>query len=159
MQLSEKITIPQSLQNGIENGTLTISDHLMLAAAQLTATLFPDTETYIGLPQTAVAPAFFIDYDSIANKKRLKLTSEYEFMLKITYVPVDSADRRELQNTIFLLEQSLDRLQSEIGIFRCFSRNSNIADGLAQVTGTVKVWETDVPDDPIIGHADQNITL
>ena len=116
MQLSEKITIPQSLQNGIENGTLTISDHLMLAAAQLTATLFPDAETYIGLPQTAVAPAFFIDYDSIANKKRLKLTSEYEFMLKITYVPVDSAD------------------------------------------GTVKVWETDVSDDPIIGHADQNIT-
>ena len=80
-------------------------------------------------------------------------------MLKITYVPVDSADRRELQNTIFLLEQNLDRLQSEIGIFRCFSMNSSIADGLAQVTGTVKVWETDMPDDPIIGHADQNITL
>ena len=159
MQLSEKVKIPQSLQNAMENGALTISDHLMLAAAQLTAALFPDAGIYIGLPQTAVAPAFFIDYDSVANKKRLRLTSEYEFVLKITYVPVGGSDRRELQNTIFLLEQSLDRLQSEIGIFRCYSKNSSIADGLCQVTGTVKVWETDVPDDPIIGHADQNITL
>lgn len=159
MQLSEKITIPQSLRNAMDNATLTIFDHLMLSVAQLTAALFPDATVDIGSPQTAVAPAFFVDYGSVSNKRRLKTTSEYEFGLKITYVPVDGTDRRELQNTMFLLEQSLDQLESEIGIFRCFSKTSIVEEGLAHVTGTVKVWETDVPDDLMIEHADQNITL
>lgn len=158
MQLLKNITIPQSLRITIENGTFTVSDHLMLAAAQFTAALFPNATIYIGSQQTVNAPALFIDYCSITNQKRLKLTTEYEFGLKITYVPADGSDCRELQNAIFLLEQNLDRLESEIGVFRCFSKHSVITDGLAHVTGTIKVWETDVPDDPIIGRAVQNIT-
>lgn len=159
MELLENITIPQSLADSIDAGTLTISDHLLLAAAQFAAALFPAAETYIGSQQQAVeAPALFVDYYSLTNQKRLAPTSEYEFGLEITYVPADSLDRRELQNAIFLIQQNLDRLESDIGAFRCFSKDSDITDGLAHVTGTVSVWETDVPTDPIIEFADQNIT-
>lgn len=159
MELLKNITIPQSLADSIEAGTLTISDHLLLAAAQFTAALFPAAETYIGSQQQAVeAPALFVEYYSLTNQKRLAPTSEYEFGLEITYVPADNLDRRELQNAIFLIEQNLDRLESDAGIFRCFSKDSDITDGMAHVTGTVSVWETDVPADPIIERADQNIT-
>ena len=159
MELLENITIPQSLADSIDAGTLTISDHLLLAAAQFTAALFPTAETYIGSQRQAVhAPALFVDYYSMPNQKRLVPTSEYEFGLEITYVPIDSLDRRELQNAIFTIQQNLDRLESDIGAFRCFSKDSDITDGLAHVTGAVSVWETDVPEDPIIVQADQNIT-
>ena len=94
----------------------------------------------------------------MTNQKRLVPTSEYEFGLEITYVPIESLDRRELQNAIFTIQQNLDRLESDIGAFRCFSKDSDITDGLAHVTGAVSVWETDVPEDPIIVQADQNIT-
>lgn len=159
MELLENIIIPQSLQDAIDTGTLSISDHLLLAAAQFTAGLFPAAETYIGSQQQTVdTPALFVDYYSLTNQKRLAPTSEYEFGLEITYVPADQLDRRELQNAIFLIQQNLDRLKSEIGLFRCFSKDSDITDGLAHVTGAVSVWETDVPTDPIIEHTNQIIT-
>lgn len=158
MELLENITIPQSLADSINAGTLTISDHLLLAAAQFTAALFPTAEIYIGSQQQAVeAPSLFVDYYSLTNQKRLAPTSEYEFGLEITYVPADSLDRRELQNAIFLVQQNLDRLESDVGTFRCFSKDSDITDGLAHVTGIVSVWETEAPDGPIIERADQNI--
>lgn len=159
MELLENITISQLLQDSIDAGTLTISDHLLLAAAQFTATLFPAAETYIGSQQQAVeAPALFVDYYSLTNQKQLTPTSEYEFGLEITYVPADSLDRREIQNAIFLIQQNLDWLESDIGTFRCFSKDSDVTDGLAHVTSIVSVWETEAPDNPIIEHADQNIT-
>lgn len=159
MELLENVTIPQSLADSIEAGTLTISDHLLLAAAQFTAALFPAAETYIGSQQQAVeTPALFVDYYSLTGQKRLASTAEYEFGLEITYVPVDKLDRRELQNSVFLIEQGLDRLGSDIGTFRCFSKDSDITDGLAHVTGVVSAWEVDAPDDPIIKEADGTIT-
>lgn len=159
MDLLENIIIPRSLADSIEAGTLTISDHLLLAAAQFTAALFPAAETYIGSQQQDVGtPALFVDYYSLTNQKRLAPTSEYEFGLDITYVPADQLDRRELQNAIFLVQQNLDRLDSDSGTFRCFSKDSDITDGLAHVTGVVSVWETAVPDDPIIEEADGTIT-
>lgn len=158
MQVSEKIIISQSLRDAMDNGTLTVLDQLTLAAAQLTTNLFPDAAIYIGLPQTAHAPAFFIDCEWITNRKKLRQTTEFEFGLKITYVPVEGTDRRVLQNAMFLLEQNLDLLENDVSSFRCFTSNASIEDGLAYMTSAVKVWETVVPDDLIIGHADQNIT-
>lgn len=158
MQVSEKIIISQSLRDAMDNGTLTILDQLTLAGAQLTATLFPDAAIYIGLPQIANAPAFFIDCDWITNKKKLRQTTEFEFGLKITYVPVEGTERRDLQNAMFLLEQNLDMLENDTSSFRCFASSASVEEGLAYMTSSVKVWETVVPDDAIIGHADQNIT-
>lgn len=159
MELLENIIIPQSLADSIEAGTLTISDYLLLAAAQFTAALFPTATTYIGSQQQAVeSPALFVDYYSLTNQKRLAFTSEYEFGLEITYVPADRLDRRELQSAIFVIQQNLERLKSDIGYFRCFSKDSDITDGLAHVTGIVSVSEIDPDTADIIEAANQNIT-
>lgn len=158
MVLADNIIIPRSLQNSIDRGTLTISDHLLLALAGFAAGLFPDAEIYIGAQQQEVnLPAVFVDYYSLTNQKRLTDMSEYRFGLDITYVPTDRLNRHELQDAIFRIQQNLDSLQSPIGPFVCYSKDSDTTDDLAHVTGIVSVWEQTASNGEIIQQADQTI--
>lgn len=158
MVLADNIIIPWSLQNSIDQDTLTISDQLLLAAAGFAAQLFPTAEVYIGAQQQEVnLPAVFVDYYSLTNQKRLTDMSEYRFGLDVTYVPENRLNRHELQDAVFRIQQSLDSLKSPIGPFACYSKDSDTTDDLAHVTGIVSVWEQASPNGEIIQQADQTI--
>lgn len=137
---------------------MTIADHLLLSLANFTASLFPDTMTYIGAQQQAVdPPAVFVDYYDMKNSQRLSNTSEYSFGVEITYVPTDRTSTYEMQNAIFTILRGLTKLESDIGVFSCYDKDSDITDDLAHVTGIVSVHEF-IPDTAdIIQKANQII--
>lgn len=139
-------------------GTLTIADHLLLSLANFTAALFPNMMTYIGAQQQAVqAPAVFVDYYDIKNSQRLANTSEYSFGIEITYVPTNRTSAYEMQNAIFTILQGLTKLESDIGVFSCYDKDSDITDDLAHVTGIVSVYELTPDTTDIIQTANQII--
>lgn len=138
---------------------MTVSDHLLTSLANFTATLFPDAETYIGAQQQAVdVPAVFVDYYDIKNSQRLIDTTEYTFGIEITYVPKNRISTYELNSAIYTIQQALGKLDSDIGTFSCYDKDSDITDDLAHVTGVVTVSDITVKTDPIIQTADQIIT-
>lgn len=126
--------------------------------ANFTAALFPTMITYIGAQQQAVdPPAVFVDYYDIKNSQKLADTSEYTFGIEITYVPPDRTGTYEMQNAIFTILQGLTKLESDIGVFSCYDKDSDITDDLAHVTGTVSVREINPDTADIIQTADQII--
>lgn len=158
MELLPNILISDELNAKVEAGTLTISDHLILALANFTAALLPNATTYTEMQQQSVdVPAVFVDYYDMKNSKRLSDTSEYTFGIEITYVPKKQTNTYELQSAIFTILQSLETLNSDIGTFSCYDKDSDITDGLAHVTGTVSVGEITLPTDPIIKTAKELI--
>ena len=160
MALNENIDLGQSpeLLDRITANTLTIADHLILSLANFTTTLFPNYFTYVGAQQQAVTgPALFVDYYDIKNSQRLINTDEFSFGIEITYVPTDHKATYEMQNAIFTIQQNLSKLESDIGVFSCYAKDSDITDGLAHVTGIVSVWEVAAPTDPLIQTAEQNV--
>ena len=156
----ENIIIDQFTQNKIDGGSLNIADHLLLTLANFTAELFPNTTTYVGSQQQAVeAPALFVDFYSIDNRQKVIDLFEYEFGIEITYIPQDEHSTVELNNAIFTIQQSLHKLQSEIGEFVCYDKSSDITNGLAHVTGTIRALEIDLPTEAIIQIADKELNV
>jgi len=157
--LADNIIVSVDLQAKIEANTLTISDHLLLALASFTAALYPTAMTYTETQQQAVdGPALFVDYYDIKNSQRLIDTTEFTFGFTITYVPKNQISSYELTSAIYLIQQSLGKLESDIGTFSIYDKDSDTTDGLAHVTGTVSVSDITVKTDPYIITADQIIT-
>jgi hypothetical protein len=152
------LTTPPELAGRLSQNKLTIADHLILTLANFTAALFPDYTTYIGAQQQGVeTPALFVDFYDIKNSQKLIDTDEFQFGIEITYVPTDQTKTYEMQNAIFTIQQSLFRLESDIGVFSCYDKDSDITDGLAHITGTITVNEIEVNNSPLIQEANQNI--
>ncbi len=158
MVLAHNITIDRYMKDKIDADSLQIPDHLLLALASYTAALYPLATTYVGAQQQGVdLPAVFVDYYSINHQQRLADTSEYEFGIEITYIPTKPRSSAELANAVFTIQQSLHLLPSKIGEFTCYSKSSDITDGIAHVTGIVRISEADIPTDPIIINADKEL--
>jgi hypothetical protein len=160
MELASNIdlTTQPELADRLSQGKLTIADHLILTLASFTSALFPDYTTYIGAQQQGVkTPALFVDFYDIKNNQKLIDTDEFQFGIEITYVPSDQTKTYEMQNAIFTIQQNLFQLTSDIGVFSCYDKDSDITDGLAHVTGTVTVGEIIVDNSPLIQIANQNI--
>lgn len=158
MALPENCIIDQYLQDKIDADMRTIADHVLLSLCNFCAVLFPTATVYIGAQQHAELPALFVDFYSIANQRRLAVTSNYEFGFTITYVPTDRLSSAELNGAIITIEQNLHRIPSDIGELICYSKKGDITDGLANVTGMIIVGERDEPTDPMIEHAEQELT-
>ena len=158
MTLLENCIFDQFLQDKIDADMLTTADHVLLSLMNFCATLFPATTVYIGAQQHAELPALFVDFYSITNQRRLAATSNYAFGFTITYVPTDKLSAAELNGAIFTIEQNLHQIQSDIGELLCYSKSGDITDGLANVTGIINVGERDEPTDPMIEHAEQELT-
>lgn len=162
MTLLSNIKMNEDLQSKISANALKIPDHLLLALANYTASIFPTAKTYIGSQQQSIdAPAVFVDYYDIKSCRQLADTSKYTFGIKITYVPKTAISTSELNSAIFLILQSLEKLNSDIGTFICYEKDSDITDNLVHVTATVQVWEVAVPNDTdglVIMKADPMIT-
>lgn len=160
MTLLENIDLTSSpeLQDRVNKNTLTISDHLILALANFTAALLPTCETYVGAQQQDVdTPAVFVDYYDIRNSQKLIDTDEFLFGIEITYIPSEPTATYEMQNVIFTIQQNLFRLKSDIGVFSCYDKDSDITDGLAHVTGTVTVGEMTINNSPLIQTIDKEL--
>lgn len=160
MTYLDNIHWDKSLQARMDGGTLTVADHLLLSLANFTAGLLPSMTTYIGAQvQNVHPPAAFVDFYDQHCSAKLKNIIEYEFGAEITYLPSkETKNTDELNHAVFLLLQSLDKLTSDIGTFRCYDKNSDITDGIAHVTSLVSIRvETTSDADPIITTADKEL--
>lgn len=139
-------------------GTLTLADHVQIGAAAVLAGLFPALKTDVGNKTSGVhPPELFVRLYDQSNSKRQADTDEFSFGLEITYIPGDSTDRAEINHTLFLVLQGLDVLQSDVGTFRCYSKASDITDGLGHVTTTVRATEQQPDTAPIIQKAETEV--
>lgn len=160
MDLLENVVAGQYLVNKKDSGTLTLSDHVLLALANFCAGLYPAATVYVGAQQQKVErPALFVDFYSITNQQRLVATSSYAFGFVVTYVPANKLSAAELGGAIFTLQQSLTKIPSDIGELICYSKSGDVTDQLANVTGVINVGEVDEPTDPIITTAEQELTI
>lgn len=160
MTLLENIIIDQYTQGKIDTGALSISDHVLLSLANFCATLYPAATVYIGAQQQEVeTPALFVDFYSMTNQQKLADTSNYAFGFVITYVPSDKLSAAELNGAIFTIQQALYKIPSELGELVCYSKNGDITDGLANVTGSITVREIDKGTDPMIQIAEQELRI
>lgn len=138
--------------------TLTLADHVQIGAAAVLAGLFPGSKIDIGNRTSGVhLPELAVRLYDQSNSKRLADTDEFSFGLEITYIPDDSTDRAEINHALFLILQSLDVLQSDVGTFRCYSKASDITDGLGHVTTTVRATEQQPDTAPIIQKAETEV--
>ena len=160
MVLLENIIIDQYTQNKIDLNKLNIADHLLLTLANFTAELFQNVTSYVGSQQQAVeTPALFVNFYSIDNRQKVIDLSEYEFGIEITYVPQNELSTVELNVAVFQIQQNLYKLQSDIGEFICYNKSSDITDGLAHVTGTIKALEITLPNEDIIKIANKELII
>lgn len=160
MVLLENIIIDQYAQDKIDLNKLNIADHLLLTLANFTAELFPNATTYVGSQQQAVeAPALFVDFYSINHNQKVIDLTEYEFGIEITYVPKDELSKFEMNSAILTIQQNLYKLQSDIGEFVCYNKSSDITDGSAHVTGTIKALEITLPNEDIIQTANKELII
>lgn len=159
MEYAANIRWDKALKKRMDTGQLTIADHLLLSLANFTASLFPTMKTYIGAQvQNVSPPAVWVDFYDQKNSARLVNESEYALGVEVTYLPSTATKNTdELNHAVFLLLQNLDRLESDIGPFRVYDKNSDITDGLAHVTGMVAVRELTIPDDPVINKAQKEV--
>jgi len=155
----DNIKWDKALQARMDANTLTIADHVLLSLANFTAALFSTMKTYIGSQvQSVTKPAVWVSFYSQKNSKKLIDTDEFTFGIEITYLPsTDTKNDMEINHAIFLLLQNLETLQSDIGTFSCYDKDSDITDGLGHVTGIVAVGEIALPTDPIINTAKELI--
>lgn len=161
MVYADNIRWDKALQQRMDNNTLTIADHLLLSLANFTATLFPAMKTYIGAQvQNVTPPAVWVDFYDQKNSARLVNESEYALGVEVTYLPSSATkNTAELNHAVFLLLQNLGWLESDIGPFGVYDKNSDITDGLAHVTGMVTVRELTIPDDPVINKAQKEVSI
>lgn len=137
---------------------MTLDDHIQVGAAVAVAELFPDCRVDIGQRKSGVKPPEIgINLYQQSSNKRLIDTSEINFGLEITYIPEDSTDRAEINHALFLILQSLDVLQSGGITFRCYSKSTDITDGLGHVTANVSVIQVRPDDSKLIQKAEQEV--
>ena len=140
------------------SGTLTLADHVQIGAAAFLARLFPTSKVDVGNRKSGVhPPEIGVNLYDQSNNKRQADTDEFSFGMEITYIPEESTDRAEINHALFLILQGLDVLQSDVGTFRCYSKNSDITDGLGHVTATVKATEQQPDTAPIIQKAETEV--
>jgi len=156
---ADNIRWDKALQQRMGAGTLMIADHLLFSIANFTAGLFPSMKTYIGAQvQNVSPPAVWVDFYDQKNSARLAHESEYSFGVEVTYLPSSTTKNTdELNHAVFLLLQNLDRLESDVGPFRVYDKDSDITDGLGHVTGMVSVRELTAPDGEIIQKAQKEV--
>lgn len=163
MDIAKNVIYDREMQNQIDSDSLGMAGDVLIALANFTAGLFPDFTVYIGAQQQGVKPpALFVDLYSTSNQRRLVNTSFYEFGFEITYIPKDEKSSAELSRAVFLLEQNLETVTSDIGSFQCYEKNSDFTDRLAHVTGIITAWERADPDDsdvPVIQHAEKELKI
>lgn len=160
MNIPKNIWFNPTLAARRKAGTLTLEDCVLIAAASAIAGLFPAFRVDIGNRKSGVhPPELAVNLYGQTNRQMLADTNQYRFGVEITYIPVDSADRAEINHALFQLLQ-LDRLDSSVGAFQFRDKAADVTDGLGHVTGTVTVAEQSVPTDedgPVIHEADEII--
>ena len=158
--MNNNIIRDKSLQNRIDNKTLTIADHVRISLAEFLSSLFPGVKVYLNQNQQKLAlPSLFVGFYEIANQQRMIDTSEYEFGFELSYIPDDKHSNTELTHAIFLIMQNLHFIDSEIGQFAVYSKNSDITDRIAHVTGLIRVMEITTPNDPMINQAEKELIV
>jgi hypothetical protein len=141
-------------------GALTLDDQVQIGAAVFLAGLFPDDRVNVGPRCSGVhPPELGVNLFSQGGGKRLADSDEFTFGLEITYIPSDPAGRAEINHALFLILRDLDVLQSDIGTFRCYSKNSDITDHLGHVTANVSVLTVQPDTSPVIQKAEQEVGL
>ena len=154
----ENIIIDQYLQDKIDSKALTVSDHLLLALADFTATLFPAFTTYVGAQQQGVEPAaVWIDYYNVSSQKRLDGAKCFDFGVEITYWPKNPLSSAELTNAIYMIEENLNVLHSDIGQFLCYSTSADITDGIAHIIANITAQVEEVECGPFIKIATKEV--
>lgn len=158
MVLESNIIIDKATNQKVAENTLNIAEHLLLSLANVVARLFSACKVYVGAQQQKVTPpALFVDYYAINSQQSLAYTSRYDFGFEIKYVPKDSLSSAELSGAIFTLQQGIFRIPTDIGEYSCYSKNSDITDGLANVTGLVTISEQELDVEPIITTKELNV--
>lgn len=137
---------------------MTLDDHIQVGAAVAIAELFPDYRVDIGQRKSGVKPPeLAINLYQQSSSKLLMDTDKITFGLEITYIPEDSTDRSEINHALFLILQSLDVLQSGGVTFQCYSKSTDITDGLGHVTADVSVIEIQPDNSALIQNAEQEV--
>ena len=160
MILEPNVCIDEFTDNKIVENRLNIADHLLLSVANQIAKLFPNNNVYVGSQQQDIeTPCFFVDYSSINNNQKLDDLSEYTFLTEISYIPKNELSRLELNSVLFVLEQNLSIIKSDIGIFRIYSKDSDITDGIAHITSAITALEQTKDEEIIIEKADKELII
>lgn len=156
MIIRENVIIDKLMENRIIADRLSPMDKLKLTLANFAAELFPTAEVYIDPQQQDVKPpCIFIDFYEMHKQRRLQSTAQYEIGFTISYLAKSKRSTTELDNAMFLLEQHV----TDIGNYGIQSAIGSITDGIATITGLVKINEVNLPDDPFIMQADKIINL
>ncbi|MBC8546458.1 hypothetical protein H8711_05860 [Clostridiaceae bacterium NSJ-31] len=158
--MRENVIIDQAMQDGITASRLNISDHLKLALGNRLAELFPACSVYLSPQQQGVdTPAVFVSFYNLANGKRIGRLSEYEFGVEIAYLARSELDQTELWGAVFLIEQQISAVDSEIGGFTCYDKNGEVLENTAQVTAAFRADELTVDDGELITKAEKELKL
>lgn len=154
MELLLNITIDPDMGTKISSNNLTISDRVKLTLANFVAGLFAKAEVFINPQKQGVkAQSFFISFYEVNKSRKLAYTAKYEYGFTISYFPKNSLSNTELHDVEFAILQNITDLQT----YKIHSVNSDITDGILNITGVITVNEKNISTDPIIMKAKENI--
>lgn len=160
LNLNPNVKIDRQLKSKLDSSTLDPSDVIMLELGNFLAETFPKAKVYLGGQQQGIQrPSCFVNLYSIHSEKRMENTGEYEFGFDLAYLPEnDNVSSPEMNAAIYQME-TLESFQSDLGVFSCYSKDSNVTDGIAHISGIVRMWEQKVNTDPVIQHVNKEMII
>lgn len=145
MELLENVKTDFTIEDKTVFGELNVADHVRLALANFAAALFPTVNVFVNPQQQGVIePAIFISFYNIQSRQLLATTNLYDFNFTISYWCKDKLSTTEPMNVIFILLQNLYKVPSDIGELVIYNKESDITDGIANITGTITAMEIDI---------------
>lgn len=153
MILKENIKIDKLMGELINSNTLSVVDRIKLTLANAVAELYPTYSVYINEDKQGTnTPCLFVDLYKVNKRRMLGETSHYEVGFTIRYCPSDSLSDTELHNAIFKVQQHITDIIYPVKLV-----NSDIADRIANIKGTITVLEASIQTDPIIKSAQKGL--